>query len=82
MLTTGEWGDKVATTTDKEIDMNLILGGRYNWKGQTERLIFMGRKRYGYVLWNQFARIEYPDMVWCEVPDDDLECFEETKEDK
>jgi hypothetical protein len=54
------------------------IGGRYNWKGQTERLVFIGRNWSGN--WNQFERVGEPGVIWCEVLDSDLHMLEETIE--
>ena len=58
------------------------IGERYNWKGQPERLIYIGSFRYpgDRRTWHQFALVEKPDSVWCEVLDSELSGFEETKE--
>lgn len=60
----------------------LRVGGKYNWRDQPERLIYMGRKVYprDYRFWHQFAKVEAPDEVWCEVLAEDLHLFEETKD--
>jgi hypothetical protein len=58
---------------------NFKIGGKYNWKGQPERLVYMGRNWSGNGYWNQFAKVEYPTIVWCEVLDADLKHFEETQ---
>ena len=55
------------------------VGGKYNWIGQPERLICLGRNWSGNGHWHQFAKVEEPDVVWCEVTDDQLSSFEETK---
>lgn len=55
------------------------VGGKYNWKGQPERLGYLGIKHYpdnGF--WFQFAKVDEPDKVWCEVREADLVMFEET----
>lgn len=49
-------------------------GGRYNWKGQPERLIYW-RKFNG---WHQFRKVGEWAAVWCEVLDADLHMLEET----
>lgn len=61
------------------------IGGKYNWKGQPERLIYLGNiylgnnwSENGY--WHQFALVESPDVVWCEVLGSDLHMIEETAE--
>lgn len=56
--------------------MKLIKGGKYNWVNQKERLVFT--RKLG--LWNQFAKVDNPDVVWCEVLDGDLRMMEETEE--
>lgn len=58
------------------------IGGRYNWKGQEERLSYMGCRRYpgdsrG---WHQFEKVDCPGIVWCEVLEADLPMLEETVE--
>lgn len=59
--------------------LDLKLGGRYNWIGQPERLVFMGRKLYPDGYWYQFAKVEAPDVCWSEVRIEQLAQFEETK---
>lgn len=49
-------------------------GGRYNWKGQPDRLIYLRR----FNGWHQFKKIGDPREVWCEVLDSDLHMLEET----
>lgn len=58
-----------------------IIGERYNWKNQPERLIYLGSKQYpgDRRTWYQFAKVEAPTVVWSEVLATDLEHFEETK---
>ena len=51
-----------------------VIGGKYNWVNQPERLVYIGKNGY----WHQFAKIESPTTVWCEVTSSDLSCFEET----
>ena len=58
--------------------MNMVIGGRYNWKGQPERLIYLGDNLSGNGYWHQFALVETPAKVWCEVKGPDLESFEES----
>jgi hypothetical protein len=50
------------------------FGDKYNWKGQPERLVYLGRKG----MWHQFARVETPHRVWCEVQEIDLHMLEPT----
>lgn len=55
-------------------------GGKYNWKGQPERLVYLGREPYPDGYWYQFALVGKPNKVWCEVRERDLDHFEESKE--
>mgnify|MGYP001011257143 CR=1 FL=1 len=57
----------------------MIVGNRYNWKHQKERLVYLGLNfsRNGY--WHQFAKVDSPDVVWCEVTTSDLHMIEETQ---
>lgn len=58
-----------------ELSANTLKpGGKYNWKGQPERLVYW-RKFNG---WHQFRKIGDPREVWCEVLDEDLHMLEET----
>lgn len=54
------------------------IGGKYNWKGQPERLIYIGHNYSGNGYWHQFAKVESPDVVWCEVVTADLHMIEPT----
>lgn len=56
--------------------IELKVGGKYNWKYQPERLMYIGRDG----IWHQFAKVQWPLVVWCEVHPDDLYFIEETKE--
>ena len=42
-------------------------GGFYNWKNQPERLIYLGSGTGASSGWHQFALVESPSVVWCEV---------------
>lgn len=57
------------------------LGGKYNWKGQSELLTYLGRNWSGNGYWHQFEKIDAPGVVWCEVLDCDLRMIEETTGD-
>ena len=56
--------------------MNMVIGGKYNWIGQPERLVYIGKSGS----WYQFAKVGTPDYVWCEVLDNDLHKIEPTQE--
>lgn len=53
------------------------VGKHYKWKHQTERLIYLGNNWSGNGYWHQFAKVETPDTVWCEVLTEDLAMLEE-----
>ena len=53
---------------------NIKIGCFYNWVNQPERLVYMG----ALANWHQFAKVESPSVVWCEVLASDLKLFEET----
>ena len=55
------------------------IGGKYNWPGQQERLIYIGRNWSGNGYWHQFEKVDEPGVVWCEVTDSDLNMLEETQ---
>lgn len=48
---------------------------KYNWIGQKERLVYLGKEG----VWHQFALVEEPWKVWCEVLEQDLNMLEESK---
>ena len=58
----------------------MVVGGRYNWQNQPDRLIYLGRSRGGTGCWFQFSKIGDPRPIWCEVLAEDLPMLEETKE--
>ena len=58
----------------------LKLNERYNWKGQPERLIYLGKHQDHRLCrgWYQFAKVDSPSSVWCEVRAEDLSMMEAT----
>ena len=56
------------------------IGNKYNWKNQPERLVYLGNNFSGNGYWHQFAKVDSPEVIWCEVKTPDLEMLEETKE--
>jgi hypothetical protein len=56
------------------------VGNKYNWKGQPERLIYLGNNWSGNGYWHQFSKVETPDKVWCEIRNSELDMIEETKD--
>lgn len=54
-------------------------GCHYRWINQPEKLIYIGLHRdhphcRG---WYQFAKVDDPNVIWCEVRPEDLEMMEE-----
>ena len=58
-------------------EQDLIRGGKYNWKSQPERLVYIGVNLTG--MWHRFAKVDTPHIVWCEVLAEDLHMMERTK---
>ena len=58
--------------------MNMVIGNKYNWKNQPERLVFIGSYGQRDATWYQFAKVENPAKVWCELIERDLHMLEET----
>ena len=58
---------------------DMKMYGRYNWKGQPERLMYLGKNWSGNGYWHQFELVSKPGTVWCEVLDSDLHMLEETQ---
>jgi hypothetical protein len=59
--------------------MTFQVGDRCNWVNQSERLIYLGHNWSGNGYWHQFAKVETPNKVWCEVRDSELCLIELTK---
>lgn len=57
---------------------DMVVGGRYNWKNQPERLVYLGYNWSGNGYWHQFEKVDEPGTVWCEVLSSDLQYFEVT----
>ncbi len=64
----------MSTTHTELTPAAMKRGGAYNWKNQTDRLIYL-RKFDG---WHQFKKIGDPRDVWCEVLDSELHMLEAT----
>lgn len=58
----------------------MIVGGKYNWVSQPERLVYLGTGTGCSYGWHQFALVDKPHKVWCEVLAEDLSSIEESKE--
>jgi hypothetical protein len=59
-------------------------GGLYNWKNQSERLMYLGIRRFSGDprTWHQFVKIDDPGKVWSEVLDSELHMLEETPDNE
>ena len=55
------------------------IGTHYNWKNQSERLIYIGYNWSGNGYWHQFEKVGEPGIVWCEIQESNLADIEETK---
>ena len=80
-----DWDEDVKTTTSDRTSASfsnelLCVGKKYNWINQLERLVYLGNNWSGNGYWHQFAKVESPEKVWCEVQDSDLGMIEETKD--
>lgn len=66
----------------KHTPQQFKVGGKYNWRGQPERLVYIGVQRYPRDprVWHQFEKVDAPGVVWSEVLDADLPHLEETKD--
>lgn len=63
------------------MSMQMIIGNRYNWKSQSERLVYLGMCEPRNGRWHQLAKVESPEVVWCGVLPSDLHMLEENKPD-
>lgn len=77
--TSGNITKAAANKAAEEGGLTMTIGGKYNWKGQLERLAYLGRNWSGNGYWHQFEKVDAPGVIWCEVLDADLSSFEETK---
>lgn len=60
-----------------ELTVNdLVIGERYNWKSQPERLVYRGVDFTGH--WHRFTKVETPHEIWCEVLSSDMRMLERT----
>jgi len=57
--------------------MQMIIGNKYKWKCGHEILTYLGHNWSGNGYWHQFALIEKPEEIWCEVLDRDLRLLDE-----
>lgn len=57
----------------------MIIGGKYNFTNQKERLTYIGKNFSGNGYWHQFELVGIQG-VWCELLDSDLSMIEATKD--
>lgn len=62
--------------------LHLKIGGRYNWRNQSERLVYIGQALYAgdRRVWHQFEKVDKPGKVWSEVLYSELTRFEQSSE--
>lgn len=51
--------------------LNLIVGERYNFRNQKERLVYLGKNWSGNGYWHQFEKVG-EQGIWSELLDSDL----------
>jgi hypothetical protein len=56
---------------------DMVIGDAYNYKYQSERLVYVGYNFSGNGHWHQFEQIGKDD-VWAELTTDDLKLIERT----
>ena len=67
-------------TIDTMKKSEIVIGGRYNWEHQKERLVYLGENLSGNGYWHQFANIKLGSEVWCEVLDSELKMIVESND--
>jgi hypothetical protein len=62
------------------VPQDLKVCGRYNWRDQPERLMYLGvHHDHSFCRgWYQFAKMDNPQEVWCEVRAEELKRLEES----
>jgi len=59
------------------IKKDMKIGGKYNFKNQPERLVYIGENFSGNGFWHQFKMVG-ENNVWSEMLSSDLRMIEET----
>lgn len=54
------------------------IGDKYNFRGQPERLVYLGLNWSPGGRWHQFALVESPYEVWAEITEGELGAIEKT----
>lgn len=60
-------------------DGGLNIGGKYNFKNQPEKLIYLGYNWSGNGYWHQFAKEDSPEEVWSEILTNELWMIESAR---
>lgn len=60
---------------------DLRIYGRYNWKNQSERLVYVGMCEPRHGRFHQFEKVGEPGVIWCEVHHDNIYMLEETSDE-
>ena len=55
--------------------MKLNIGSKYNWIGDSKIMVYVGKKGY----WHQFAPVEYPNLICCEVLSSHIQYLEQSQ---
>lgn len=55
----------------------MVINGRYNWRGQTQRLVYLGVNHDPTGELHRFSLIGGPGKVWCEIRGHDLHMLAE-----
>lgn len=58
----------------------MIIGVKYNWINQSERLVYLGHNWSGNGYWHQFAKVDTPSVIWSEILDSELKYIEVTED--
>jgi hypothetical protein len=68
-----------SNSTTKNQNPDLVMDGKYNFIGQSERLIYIGENWSGNGYWHQFEKVGEAG-VWCEMQDDKTHLLEVTQD--
>jgi hypothetical protein len=61
------------------LPLYMVVGEKYNFKGQSERLVYLGENWSGNGYWHQFEKVNEPNIIWSEMQNSDLCMIERTK---
>ena len=57
---------------------DMKVGNKYNFKHQSERLVYIGNNFSGNGYWHQFEKVSDQGVVWCEILGSELHLIEES----